>query len=88
MRELHGSQLNADTKLTLLGALKSAVSSICGLVLSLPIVDPQNFSLAKLGGWKHIAEVALVVLLVAEARYFQRWADAVTPQKGDNVKLP
>lgn len=60
------------------GALKSAVSSACGLVLALPIVDPLQFSLHSLGGWQHILEVLVVVIVVAEARFWKQWADGVT----------
>jgi hypothetical protein len=60
-----------------MGALKSAVSAACGLILSLPIVDPQTFNIGSLGGWKHMGIVTLVVVLVAEARFWKDWADAI-----------
>ncbi len=59
-----------------IGALKSAVSSACGLIIALPIADPFTFSLKSLGGWEHIGEVLLVVVIVAEARYWKQWADS------------
>lgn len=61
-----------------LGAFKSAISQACGLIISLPIVDPNDFSISTLGGWKHIGTVMLVVIVVAEARFWKQWADAVT----------
>jgi hypothetical protein len=60
-----------------LGSIKSGISSVCGLVLSLNIVDPEHFNLAKLGGLAHLGEACLVVLIVSEARYWKDWADAV-----------
>jgi hypothetical protein len=59
-----------------LGALKSAISSACGLIIALPIADPLTFSLKSLGGWEHIIEVLFVVVIVAEARYWKQWADS------------
>jgi len=58
-----------------MGALKSAVSAACGLILSLPIVDPQTFNIATLGGWKHMGVVLLIVTLAGEARFWKAWAD-------------
>jgi hypothetical protein len=57
-----------------LGALKSAVSSACGLLVSLPLADPQNFSVTSFGGWKHLGLVIGVVVLAGEARFWKQWA--------------
>jgi hypothetical protein len=61
-------------KQLLLGALKSGVSALCALIVALPMVDPMKFSLASIGGWAHIGEVSLAVIVVAEARYWLAWA--------------
>ena len=58
-----------------LGALKSAVGSASSLIISLPLVDPTKFSLHRLGGWEHIAEVIAAVVVVGEARYWSQWAN-------------
>lgn len=65
-----------------IGALKSAVSAAAGLIIALPIVDPLKFAIATLGGWSQMGKVLLIVILVAEARFWKQWADAV---KGNKV---
>ena len=64
-----------DTQKTLLkGALKSAVGSATGMVISLNIVDPEHFSFQTFGGWKHLVAAILVSVVVAEARFWNQWA--------------
>jgi hypothetical protein len=59
----------------LMEVLKTAVLVFVGLIVALPIVDPIKFSLHSLGGWGHIIEIVLVVILVVEARYrLEEWA--------------
>ena len=58
------------------GALKSAVSSACGMVLSLNIIDPSNFSVKTLGGWAHLGEAILITVIIGEARFWQQWAQS------------
>ena len=69
----------AQSKL-LRGAIKSAVSSATGVIIGLNIVDPTQFSVATFGGWKHLAQVIFIVVIIAEARFFKQWADS-----GDSV---
>ena len=66
--------MNTDVKSLLSGALKSGVAALCSLVVALPLTDPTKFSLSSLGGWTHIGQVALVVVVVGEARYWLAWA--------------
>lgn len=68
--------MTAIQKGLLMGALKSAVGAACGLILALPIADPQRFSIVSLGGWGHLAEVIFIVVLAGEARYWKQWADS------------
>jgi hypothetical protein len=58
------------------GAIKNAVSAAMGMILSLNIVDPVQFSIRTLGGWRHLGEVILVTVVVSEARYWKQWADS------------
>lgn len=58
------------------GALKSGISAATGLIIGLPIVDPEHFSIVTLGGWKHVLIMVGVVIVVAEARFWKDWADA------------
>ncbi len=60
----------------IMGAVKSAISSAAGLVLALPVTDPQKFNISTLGGWKHMAVVILVVVVIGEARFWKQWADS------------
>ena len=62
-------------KQIVMGAVKTAVSQICGEVLALPIADPSHFNPATLGGWGHIATVFGILLVISEARYWKQWAD-------------
>jgi hypothetical protein len=60
-----------------MGALKSAISSACGLIIALPITDPQKFDISTLGGWGHMAGVLGIVVVISEARYFKQWSDGI-----------
>lgn len=64
-----------------MGALKTAVLSLTALITALPVVDPLTFSIKTLGGWAHIAEVLIWVIIVNEARYWNQWASTI---KGNN----
>ncbi len=66
--------MNDARKNLLKGAVKSAVSSATGIVLSLNIVDPDKFSLATFGGLKHLAVVIAVSIAVGEARFWNQWS--------------
>ena len=66
--------MNDRQKGLLIGSLKSAVSSATGMVLSLNIIDPEHFSFATYGGWKHLLAAIGISVVVAEARYFNQWA--------------
>ncbi len=68
--------MNPARKSLLKGSIKSAVGSATGMILSLNIVDPKDFSLASLGGLKHLGLVILVSVIVAEARFWKQWADS------------
>ena len=68
--------MNAKRIGLLKGALKSAVGSATGMVLSLNIVDAKDFSLATVGGLKHLGFVIAVSVVVAEAHYFNQWANS------------
>ncbi len=68
--------MNEARKKLLKGAIKSAVSSATGIILSLNIVDPKEFSLATVGGLKHLALVVGISVLIAEARFWKQWADS------------
>lgn len=67
-----------------MGAFKSAISSATGLIIALPIADPMTFSISTFGGWKHMLTVIGFTVLVAEARFWKQWADAIkaTPPEG------
>lgn len=67
----------SNMKDLLIGALKSAVSAACGLVIALPIADPVKFDPATFGGWAQMGKVLGIVVIVAEARFWKQWADAV-----------
>jgi hypothetical protein len=64
-----------------IGAMKSGVASVTGVVLA-NVVDVQNpiFSLAWL---KHIGIASFFVLVVTEARYWNQWANS-----GGDQSLP
>jgi len=66
------------TKQLLMGALKSGVSAACGLILGLPIADPQHFNVNSVGGWEHLGVAIFWVVLASEARFWKGWADAIT----------
>ncbi|HEX4501071.1 MAG TPA: hypothetical protein VH187_07920 [Scandinavium sp.] len=62
-------------KTVLLEALKTGVLVLVSLVIALPLVDPVKFSLHSLGGWGHIIEIVVIVILVVEVRYrLEEWA--------------
>lgn len=63
------------------GALKSAISSACALIIGLPMIDPDKFTIATWGGWKHLLLMIGITILVSEARFWKQWADAVTTPK-------
>jgi len=58
------------------GALKSGVSSATGMILSLNVIDPEHFSFATFGGWKHLLGAIGIAIVVAEARFWKQWADS------------
>jgi len=68
--------MNAMRKNLLMGAIKSAISSATGMVLSLNIVDPNHFDVRTLGGWEHLGVAILISVIVAEARFWKQWADS------------
>jgi len=68
--------MNEKRKALLTGALKSAVSAASGLVVSLPVVDPEHFSVGTWQGIAHTAGVIVWVTVVAEARFWKQWADS------------
>jgi len=74
--------MNEKRKLLLTGALKSAVSAASGLIVSLPVVDPEHFSIITLAGALHMAGVIVWVTVVAEARFWKQWADSTDEPKG------
>lgn len=63
------------------GAIKSAVSSASGLVLSLPMVDPNHFSMTTLTGVGHTVGIIVWVVVIAEARFWKAWAEEVGIRK-------
>ncbi len=68
--------MNDARSALLKGAVKSAVSSACALILALPLSDPVHFNLSSVGGWKHILTAIGVVIVVGEARFWKQWADS------------
>ena len=58
------------------GAIKSAVSAASGLIVSLPVVDPDHFSPTTLHGAWHLVALVGWVVVVNEARFWKEWADA------------
>lgn len=69
------------------GAIKSAVGSATGMVLSLNIVDPNHFDIRTLGGWEHLAMAILISVVIAEARFWKQWADSANgPTEGNGLK--
>lgn len=60
------------------GAIASAVSSASGLILGLPVLDPEHFSVTNIKGLEHIAIMIVWVIIVAEARFWKDWADKIT----------
>lgn len=73
--------MNDTRKALFMGSVKSAVSSACGMILSLNIVDPNDFSIKTLGGWEHLGSAILISVVVAEARFFKQWADSGEPKQ-------
>lgn len=76
------------TKNLWLGAVKSAVSQATGLIIALPVVDAEHFSVQQWGGWKHILTAILITVIVAEARFWKQWADAATGKNGTPPQPP
>ena len=70
--------MNAVQKTLVLGAIKSAVSSATGLILSLPLIDAEHFSITSWGGWAHVGAAVGVTVLISEARFWQQWANSGT----------
>ena len=68
--------MNSTRKSLIKGAIKSAVRSAAGMVLSLNIVDPNHFDIRTLGGWEHLGTAILISVVIAEARFFKQWADS------------
>jgi hypothetical protein len=68
--------LNDARKSLLKGAFKSFVSGSTGVVMSLQIIDPEHFSVATLGGWKHLGAAVLVTGFIAEARFWNQWSNS------------
>jgi len=58
------------------GAVKSAVSSATGMILSLNIVDSEHFNVMTFGGWKHLGAAIAVTIIVSEARFWNQWASS------------
>lgn len=58
------------------GALKSAVSAATGLIIGMPIVDPEHFNPTSFGGWAHLLAAIAIVVVVGEARYWNQWANS------------
>ena len=79
--------MNLAQHTLLSGAIKSGVSAATGLIIALPIVDPMQFSLASVGGWRHILSVIGIVVVVAEARFFKAWADSGDEPTGMQASL-
>jgi hypothetical protein len=73
---LERENMTPAQKTLLKGALKSAVSSATGIVLSLNLLDQDHFSVATIGGWKRLVFAVAVSVLVAEARYWRQWAES------------
>ena len=57
------------------GALKAAIGRLCTVVLAMPAIDPQHFSLVQLGGLEHVTLVFVALTVVAEAQYWKQWAE-------------
>lgn len=72
--------MNLERVSLLKGALKSAVSSASGMILSLNIIDPDHFSFKTFGGWGHLLEAIGIAVVVAEARFWKQWADSGTTE--------
>jgi len=68
--------LNVAQATLLKGALKSAISSACGLIMGLPVSDPEHFGITSMTGIKHLGLTIAVVVVVGEARFFKQWIDA------------
>lgn len=68
---------NMGARQLLKGALASAISSASGLIIALQVIDPMRFSVASIGGWKHLGEAIGIVVLISEARFWKKWSDAV-----------
>ena len=68
--------MNTAQSVLLKGALKSAISSACGLIMGLPVSDPDHFGITSLSGIKHLGLTIAVVVIVGEARFFKQWIDA------------
>lgn len=76
--------MNQARKGLLKGAIKSAVSAATGMVLALNIVDPQHFDVRTLGGWEHLGVAILISVVIAEARFWNQWANSAN----DNSAAP
>ena len=77
--------MNATRKSLLKGAIKSAVGSATGMILALNIVDPNHFDIRTLGGWEHLGIAILISVVIAEARFWNQWAESAN---GDDESKP
>ena len=68
--------MNLTQSALLKGAIKSAISSATGEILSLPLIDAEHFNVTTFGGWKHLLSIIGITVLVSEARFFKQWADS------------
>jgi hypothetical protein len=69
--------MTIEASALLKGAIRAAVGRVCSLILALPIIDPERFSIISWGGWKHIGFVLIATTLVAEAQYWKKWSEIV-----------
>lgn len=59
------------------GSIKHAVAAACAVVLGMPALDPEHFSILKLGGVGRILIAIAWFIIVAEARYWKQWANKI-----------
>jgi hypothetical protein len=70
------SVINPDLWTLFHGALMTALSQACGLIISLPAVDPEHFNFVDWKGAAHVGGAIVYVVAIGEAKYFKDWADA------------
>lgn len=59
------------------GAIASAISAATGLIIGLPVIDHEHFSITNWHGVANITMMIFWVCIVAEARFWRKWADKV-----------